>query len=58
MDKIIQAVMSRMGFKKSHVEKVKEVLDMIEFKEEDGKKVTYVHVGEGVEVKIVQSEDK
>lgn len=54
IERIIDAVMDHFGVKKEQVEKVKVIIDMAEFKMENGKRVLVVKVGEGIEIKIVQ----
>jgi hypothetical protein len=54
IERIIDAVMDHFGVKKEQVEKVKVIIDMAEFKMENGKRVLVVKIGEGIEIKIVQ----
>jgi hypothetical protein len=54
MERIIDAVMDHFGIKAEHVEKAKAIIDMVEFKMEDGKRILVVRLGEGIEIKIVQ----
>ena len=54
MKRILDAVMDHFGIKDEQVEKVKTMIDMAEFKMENGKRVLVVKVGEGIEIKIVQ----
>lgn len=58
IDAIISAVMSHFGFTEEHAEKIKTALEMLEFKEEDGKKFALVKLGDSVEIKIFQPENK
>lgn len=54
IDKIVKAILEHFNITKEQVDKAKEVIDMVEFKEVNGKRVAYITVGEGLEVKIVQ----
>ena len=54
IDKIVKAILEHFDITKEQVDKAKEVIDMVEFKEVNGKRVAYITVGEGLEVKIVQ----
>jgi len=53
-DKIIRKVMKKVGVEQEHIDKAKEVIDMLEFTKEDGKDVIYVNVGDNVQVKIIR----
>ena len=53
-DKVIKTVMSKVGIEKEHIDKAKEVIDMLEFTKEDGKDVIYVNVGENVQLKVIR----
>lgn len=53
-DKIIKTVMSKVGIEQEHIDKAKEVIDMLEFTKEDGKDVIFVNVGENVQLKITR----
>ena len=53
-DKIIDTVMDRVGVEQSHIDKAKEVIDMITFTKEDGKDIIIVNIGENVQVKITK----
>jgi len=54
IEKIVEAILEHFDITKEQVDKAKEVIDMVEFKEVNGKRVAYITVGEGLEVKIVQ----
>lgn len=54
IEKIVKAILEHFDITKEQVDKAKEVIDMVEFKEVNGKRVAYITVGEGLEVKIVQ----
>ncbi len=51
-DVIIETVMDKVGIDQTHIDKTKEVLDMISFTKEDGEDIILVKIGENVEVKI------
>ena len=53
-DKIIETVMDKVGVEQAHIDKSKEILDMITFTKEDGKDVVLIKVGENVQVKIIR----
>ena len=55
--RLVDAVMEHFGITDEQVEKVKTILDMVEFKEVNGKKIAYLTIGEGLEIKIVQPEE-
>ena len=46
--------MSKVGIEQEHIDKAKEVIDMLEFTKEDGKDVIYVNVGENVQLKVIR----
>lgn len=56
IEKIVEAVLEHFDITREQVDKAKEIVDMVEFKEINGKRIAYVTVGEGLEVKIVQPE--
>lgn len=58
IQRILDAVMEHFGVTEEHVDKAKAIMDMVEFKEVNGKKIAYITIGEGIEVKIVQPEEK
>ena len=53
-DVIINTVMEKVGLEQSHIDKAKEVIDMITFTKEDGKDIILVKIGENIEIKITQ----
>lgn len=53
-DKIIEAVMDKVGVEQSHVDKAKEIIDMITFTKENGKDVVVINVGENIQIKITK----
>ena len=53
-DKVIRKVMQKVGVEQEHIDKAKEVIDMLEFTKEDGKDVIFVNVGENVQLKITR----
>ena len=44
----------QVNLEQEHIDKAREVIDMLEFTKEDGKDVIYVNVGDNVQVKIVR----
>ena len=44
-DKIIKKALKQVNLKQEHIDKAREVIDMLEFTKEDGKDVIYVNVG-------------
>ena len=52
--RLVDTVLDHLGITKEQVERVKTIIDMVEFKVEDGKKIVTVQLGEGIEVTIVQ----
>ena len=46
--------MDKVGIEQAHIDKTKEILDMVSFTKEDGKDIILIKVGENVEVKITQ----
>ena len=53
-DKIIKKALKQVNLKQEHIDKAREVIDMLEFTKEDGKDVIYVNVGKNVQVKVVR----
>ena len=51
---IIGTVLDHLDIKQEQVEKVKEIIDMIEFTKENGKDVIIVQIGENVQLKITK----
>lgn len=58
VERIIAAILEHFDISKEQVDNAKEIIDMVEFKEVNGKRVAYITVGEGLEVKIVQPNKK
>lgn len=52
--RIIDAIMERYGVTEEQVDKVKSMIDMVEFKEEDEKRFAIIRPGKGIEIKIEQ----
>jgi|14BtaG_2_1085337.scaffolds.fasta_scaffold107248_2 nucleoid DNA-binding protein len=52
--RLVDTVLEHLGVTKEQVERVKTIIDMVEFKVEDGKKIATIQLGEGIEVTIVQ----
>ena len=53
-DTLIKKALKQVNLKQEHIDKAREVIDMLEFTKEDGKDVIYVNVGKNVQVKIVR----
>jgi len=53
-DLVINAVMEKVGLEQSHIDKAKEVIDMITFTKEDGKDIILIQIGKNIEIRIVQ----
>ena len=51
-DKIISGILSKVGLEQSHIDKAREILDMVETTVIDGEEVIMVRVGSNVEIKI------
>ena len=51
---IITKALKQVNLEQEHIDKAREVIDMLEFTKEDGKDVIYVNVGKNVQVKIVR----
>ena len=56
--RIIDAVTEHFGITEEQIEKVKTIIDMVEFKEVNGKRIAYITLGEGLEIKITQPEKR
>ena len=53
-DKILEAVMDKVGVEQSHIDKSKEILEMITFTKENGKDIIVIEVGENIQIKITK----
>ena len=53
-DKVVKKFLKQVNLEQEHIDKAREVIDMLEFTKEDGKDVIYVNVGDNVQVKIVR----
>ena len=51
-DVIIEAVMNKVGVEQTHIDKAKEIIDMITFTKEDGKDVILINIGDNVQIRI------
>ena len=51
-DSIIELVMDKVGIEQTHIDKAKEIIDMIEFTIEDGEQLILINIGENVQVRI------
>jgi hypothetical protein len=54
--RIIQAVADHYGIRDEQVDKVKKLIDNIEFTKRDGDDVILIKIGDGIEIKIKQKE--
>lgn len=54
--RIIQAVADHYGIKDEQVDKVKKLIDNIEFTKKDGDDVILIKIGDGIELTIKQRE--
>ncbi len=57
IDRIIASVLEHFGFTEEHAEKVKKIMGMIEWIEEDGKKIAVIRPGDGIEIRITQPDE-
>tara|TARA_Y100001973_G_scaffold66608_1_gene97377 strand:- start:2217 stop:2462 length:246 start_codon:yes stop_codon:yes gene_type:complete len=53
-DTVIKKVLKQVNLEQEHIDKAREVIDMLEFTKEDGEDVIYVNVGDNVQIKIVR----
>jgi len=51
-DMIIDTLLSKFGINTSHIDKVKEILDMVEFTLVDGEEIILIEIGDNVQIKI------
>ena len=51
-DAIVKKVLKQFDIDQEHIDKAKEVIDMLEFTKEDGKDVIYINIGENIQVRI------
>ena len=51
-DYIITTLMDKLGLEQAHIDKAKEIIDMIEFTIEDGEQLILINIGENVQVRI------
>lgn len=58
IERIIDAALEHLDITKEQVETAKEIIDMVEFKEVNGKRIAYITVGEGLDIKIAQPAKK
>ena len=56
IDKIIAAVLEHFGFTDEHADKVKNILNMIQWEEVEGNKVMMIRPGKGIEIRVTQPE--
>ncbi len=53
-DSIIDLVMDKVGVEQTHIDKAKEVIDMVTFTKDDGKDVIVIKIGDNIEVRITK----
>ena len=51
-DYIITTLMDKLGLEQTHIDKAKEIIDMIEFTIEDCEQLILINIGENVQVRI------
>ena len=51
-DAIVKAILDAVDLDQTHVDKAKEIIDMVTFTKEDGRDIILVKIGENIEVKI------
>ena len=51
-DTIIAGVLSQLGLERAHIDKARDILDMIETTVVDGEEVIMIRVGSNIEIKI------
>ena len=51
-DMIIDTLLAKFGINTSHIDKVKEILDMVEFILIDGEEIILIEIGDNVQIKI------
>jgi len=58
IDNILESVLEKYDIKKEDIEKVKKILEKVEFTKRNGKDVMVIDIGDGVELTIVQKDKK
>jgi len=58
IDNILESVLEKYDVKKEDIEKVKKILEKVEFTKRNGKDVMVIDIGDGVELTIVQKDKK
>jgi hypothetical protein len=58
IQKILDVLLDKYDIEEEDVDKVKKILDKVSFTKRDGKEVMVVNIGEGIELSIVQKEEK
>lgn len=58
IEQILKALLLKVGIEEKDIGKAKEILNKVEFTVRDGKKVMIIHIGDGVELSIVQKEEQ
>ena len=54
INNILESVLEKYDVKKEDIEKVKKILEKVEFTKRNGKDVMVIDIGDGVELTIVQ----
>lgn len=58
IQKILDILLDKYDVEKEDVDKVKKILNKVSFTKRDGKEVMVIDIGEGIELTIVQKEEK
>ena len=58
IQKILDVLLDKYDIEEEDVDKVKKILDKVSFTKRNGKEVMVVNIGEGIELSIVQKEEK
>ena len=58
INNILEGVLEKYDIKKEDIEKVKKILNKVEFTKRDGKDVMVIDIGDGIELTIVQKDKK
>lgn len=58
IERLLLEILSRLGIEQKNVDKVKKILDKIEFIEKDDKNFMVIKIGEGIELTITQQKNQ
>lgn len=58
INKILDVLLDKYDIEQEDIDKVKKILDKVTFTKRDGKNVMLITIGEGIELTIVQKEEK